>query len=226
MLTKDFHFKIPTNLWLVFFLFYTIVNIDCNIWTYTNDYIVERGTIMKVVFEEMYDRYHRDLFQFIFYMVKDKQVSEDLIQEVYIKVLKSYDSFKGESSEKTWLFSIARHVTYDYFRLQNRKRKRIMEFFDWSEKGERLQDQLPLPEEIVIQSEETKRVYKYLDKCTVDQKSVLILRYIQSFSIQETADILNFSISKVKTTQHRGIKALRNYLINTEREEEMQNERK
>ncbi|PAV29526.1 RNA polymerase sigma factor SigX [Virgibacillus profundi] len=167
---------------------------------------------MKVVFEEFYEKYHQDLFQFVFYMVKDKQLTEDLVQEIYIKVLKSYKTFKGESSEKTWLFSIARHVTIDYFRSQSRKRKRIMEFFDWGEKGQLIQDLKPLPDELAVQNEEIQTVYRYLDKCTVDQKSVLILRYIQSFSIQETAEILNFSESKVKTTQHRGLKVLKKHL--------------
>ncbi|WP_174613634.1 RNA polymerase sigma factor SigX [Virgibacillus ihumii] len=168
---------------------------------------------MKAVFEELYEKYHQDLYQFIFYMVKDKEVCEDLIQEVYIKVLRSYDSFKGDSSEKTWLFSIARHVTIDFFRSLKRKRNRIAGYFDWNENDRYLSDQKPLPDEIAEQNEKIKRMYFYLDKCTPEQKSVLILRYIQSFSIQETAEILGFSISKVKTTQHRGLKRLKKWMI-------------
>ncbi|WP_067725400.1 RNA polymerase sigma factor SigX [Oceanobacillus damuensis] len=168
---------------------------------------------MKAIFDKLYDNYHQDLFQYIFYMVKDKETTEDLIQEVYIKVLKSYANFKGESSEKTWLFSIARHVTYDHFRSLKRKRNRIMDLFDWEEKGETLSDQGELPEDIAIKNEQIKQMYKLLDKCTIDQKSVLILRYLQSFSIQETAEILNFSVSKVKTTQHRGLKNLKKRLL-------------
>ncbi|HLT55953.1 MAG TPA: RNA polymerase sigma factor SigX [Bacillota bacterium] len=179
---------------------------------------------MKTVFDRLYDTYHQDLFQFIMYMVKDRTIAEDLIQEVYIKVLKSYYTFKGESSEKTWLFSIARHVTYDYFRSQQRRKKRISQFFDWSEKGEIIPDNKSLPEEIAIQNDEIRRVYHYLDKCTKDQRSVLILRYILSFSIQETAEILNFSISKVKTTQHRGLKNLRKYLLEDEEKGGTENE--
>lgn len=167
---------------------------------------------MKHAFEEIYESYHQDLYRFIFYMVKDKQLTEDLVQEVYIKILKSYERFRGESSQKTWLFSIARHTTIDYFRSQKRRRNRISEYFNWSEKGETIKDTHPLPEEIVIKDEEMTKVYHYLDKCTVDQRSVLILRFIQSFSIQETAEILNFSISKVKTTQHRGLKAIRKFV--------------
>lgn len=167
---------------------------------------------MKLVFDKLYKQYHQSLFQFVFYMVGDKLLAEDLVQEVYIRVLKSYANFRRESSEKTWLFSIARNVTIDYFRKQQRRRKRISQFFDWDKRGESLEDKQPLPEEIALANEEIKHVFKHLNRCTPDQKSVLILRFIQSCSIKETADILNFSISKVKTTQHRGLRALRRFL--------------
>ena len=51
-----------------------------------------------------------------------------------------------------------------------------------------------------------------MDYLTVDQRSVLIFRYIQDFTIKETADILGWTQSKVKTTQHRALKALRKKL--------------
>jgi RNA polymerase sigma-70 factor, ECF subfamily len=175
---------------------------------------------MKATFDELYDNYHQDLYQFVFYMVKNKHHTEDIIQEVYIKVLHSYDTFKGESSEKTWLFSIARHVTIDFFRKQQRKRNKIMDFFDWGQKGHTLKDLHPLPEDVVVLNDEMKQIYDCLDACTLDQKSVIILRYIQSFSIQETAEALGWSISKVKTTQHRAMKALKDLLQDSERGED------
>lgn len=178
------------------------------------------GSFMKVTFDDIYDNYHQDLYRFIFYMVKDKQVTEDLVQDVYIKVLNSKHSFKGNSSKKTWLFSIARYTTIDYFRSKRRIKERIAEFFDWGEKGESLKDQQPLPEELLIEDEQRQFVYHYLDKCTDDQRSVLILRFIQSFSIKETAEILKFSESKVKTTQHRGLKVIKQHLLQREDEEE------
>lgn len=168
---------------------------------------------MKNTFDRIYDNYHQELYRFVFYMVKDKQLTEDLVQEVYIRILKSLDTFRGESSEKTWIFSIARHVTIDYFRSKKRKSKRILDYFDWTEKGETIQDTQILPEELAIQNEEIKKIYHYLDKCSEDQKSVLILRFIHSFSIKETAEALNFSESKVKTTQHRALKVLKKYLL-------------
>ncbi|MPQ24845.1 RNA polymerase sigma factor SigX [Bacillus paralicheniformis] len=162
---------------------------------------------MEETFQKIYDQYHQDLFQFLFYMVKDKNQAEDLVQEVYIRVLHSYETFEGRSSEKTWLLSIARHVAIDWFRKQQTIRQRILGTFDWEKQD--VKDRKPLPEDVVMQNENLKEIFEALDKCTLDQRSVIVLRFIQGYSISETAKALNFSESKVKTTQHRGLKVLR-----------------
>ena len=80
---------------------------------------------MDSVFDELYQKYHHDVFQFLFYMVRNKEHAEDLVQEVYIRVFKSYHRFEGKSSEKTWLFSIARNVAIDFFRKQKGWKEQI-----------------------------------------------------------------------------------------------------
>ncbi len=61
-------------------------------------------------FDRIYETYHQSLFQYLFYLVKNRDTAEELVQEVYIKVFQSYSGFEGKSSEKTWLYSVARHV--------------------------------------------------------------------------------------------------------------------
>lgn len=177
---------------------------------------------MDSVFENLYTKYHHDVFQFLYYMVKNREQAEDLVQEVYIRVLKSYQRFEGKSSEKTWLFSIARNVAIDYFRKQKGWKQRIMEKFDWS--IAQVKDEHPIPEEIALQREELRLMYRCLDQCTLDQKMVLILRYIQDLSILETAAALNWTESKVKTTQHRGLKSLKKYMEDFAEKEGLVNE--
>lgn len=162
---------------------------------------------MDSVFDELYSKYHHDVFQFIFYMVKNREQAEDLVQEVYIRVLKSYERFEGKSSEKTWLFSIARNVAIDHFRKQKGWKQRLAEKFDWS--TGQVKDESPIPEEIALQREEVKMIYQCLDNCTVDQRMVIIMRYIHELSIIETAEALGWTESKVKTTQHRALKVLK-----------------
>ncbi|MEC1661827.1 RNA polymerase sigma factor SigX [Bacillus halotolerans] len=165
---------------------------------------------MEETFQALYKTYHQDLYQFLFYMVKDKSQAEDLLQEVYIRVLNSYHTFEGRSSEKTWLLSIARHVAIDWFRKQQTIRQRVLGTFDWDTQDVR--DQQLLPDELAVQHESVREIYAALDQCTIDQRAVIILRFIQGYSIQETANALRFSESKVKTTQHRGLKVLRKHM--------------
>jgi RNA polymerase sigma-70 factor (ECF subfamily) len=177
---------------------------------------------MNSVFDEIYNKYHHDVFQFLFYMVSHKETAEDLMQEVYIRVLKSYHRFEGKSTEKTWLFSIARNVAIDHFRKNKNLKSRIMEKFDWS-KQQIISDDL-LPEELMLQSEEVCNIYKALMHCTFDQRLVIVMRYIQEYSISETAKELGWTESKVKTTQHRALKVLRKQMEKFTREEDNQDE--
>ncbi|KMJ59795.1 MULTISPECIES: RNA polymerase sigma factor SigX [Bacillaceae] len=165
---------------------------------------------MNTVFQELYEKYHQDVYQFLYYMVNNKEQAEDLVQEVYIKVLRSYDRFEGKSSEKTWLFSIAKHVAIDSFRKHKGWKNKLLETFDWNK--QQVRDHAPLPEEIALQNEQVQQMYRCLDKCKVDHRLVLVLRYIQALSIQETAQILGWTESKVKTTQHRALKVLKAYM--------------
>ncbi|NRD80612.1 RNA polymerase sigma factor SigX [Bacillus sp. BRMEA1] len=165
---------------------------------------------MDSVFDELYHKYHHDVFQFLFYMVRNKEHAEDLVQEVYIRVYKSYYRFEGKSSEKTWLFSIARNVAIDFFRKQKGWKEKVLDKFDWS--SNQIKDEYLIPEEIAVQKDEIKLVYKCLDYCTIDQRMVIILRYIHDLSIAETAKALGWTESKVKTTQHRSLKILKKQL--------------
>ncbi|ALC81449.1 MULTISPECIES: RNA polymerase sigma factor SigX [Bacillus] len=178
---------------------------------------------MEETFQRIYENYHNDIFQFLFYMVKDKSQAEDLVQEVYIRVLKSYKNFEGRSSEKTWLLSIARHVAIDWFRKQQTLRQRMLGTFDWDK--QEIKDSQQLPDELVEQNENLQEIYNALDECTIDQRSVIILRFIHGFSISETAEALTFSESKVKTTQHRGLKSLRKHLELLKEEQGFEEER-
>lgn len=171
---------------------------------------------MKTTFDYLYDTYHRDVYQYIFYLVKDHHVAEDLIQETFIKVLRAHKEFRGESSEKTWLFSIARFTVMDHFRSKQRDKNKWFGLFNKEDDWNSVESHNPLPDELLILSEEQQQLYHQLDKLTLDQKNVIVLRFIQSMSIHDTARILEWTESKVKTTQHRAIKKLSQLLSNTE----------
>ncbi|AYC29359.1 RNA polymerase sigma factor SigX [Paenisporosarcina cavernae] len=169
------------------------------------------------VFNRLYDQYHQDVFQFLIYLVTHRETAEDLMHEVYVRVLKAYDKFEGKSSEKTWLFSIAKNVSIDHFRKTNVRKKYSFDLFDWDQN--QLSSNEILPDDKVMMKEETEKLIVALEQCTVDQKMVIILRYLQDLSISETASVLGWTEGKVKTTQHRGIQKLKSIFQMAEKEE-------
>lgn len=162
------------------------------------------------VFDRLYEQYHNDVFKFLIYLTRDRDHAEDLMHEVYVRVLKAYAGFEGKSSEKTWLFSIAKNVAIDHFRRNSVRRKHAHDKFDW-EKSE-LVSTNKHPEELSVLKEEMKEILTILDTCTGDQKMVIHMRFIHDLSIAESADILGWTEAKVKTTQHRAIMALKKKL--------------
>lgn len=167
---------------------------------------------MGFLFDRFYEKYHHDIYNFVFYMVKNKTVTEDLVQEIYIRIIHSYHRFRGESSEKTWAFSIARHVVYDYFRREKRKKKFTNKTVGWDEMHNIVPTDEKLPDEIIIQDEEVQLMFRLLDELNLNQKQVIVLRFVNGCSIKETAELLHLTTSNVKTLQHRGIKKLKSLL--------------
>ncbi|MFD1928114.1 RNA polymerase sigma factor SigX [Sporosarcina siberiensis] len=158
------------------------------------------------VFHRLYEQYHSDVFRFLIYLTRDRDIAEDLSHEVYVRVMRAYSGFEGKSSEKTWLFSIAKNVAIDHFRKNSVRRKHSLDKFDW-EKSELVSSGI-LPDESAVLNEEMKELLHQLDTCTGDQKVVVIMRYFNDLSIAETAEVLGWTEGKVKTTQHRAIKVL------------------
>lgn len=173
-------------------------------------------TEKESIFHRLYDEYHQDVFQFLIYLVKNRTIAEDLSHEVYVRVLKAYERFQGRSSEKTWLFAIAKNVAIDYFRKNSVRSSHTFDAFNWE--TEQLVSPNKSPESFIELNDEVARLLNALEKCTGDQKMVIIMRYIQELSISETAEILNWTEAKVKTTQHRAISKLREILSNKEEE--------
>ncbi|MDP4170182.1 MAG: sigma-70 family RNA polymerase sigma factor, partial [Bacillota bacterium] len=87
-------------------------------------------------------------------------------------------------------------------------KQKIIEKFDWN--VQQIKDDVPIPEEIVLQKEEIQLMYQALEYCTVDQKAVISFRYLQELSSAETAESLGWTESKVKTTQDRAVNVLKN----------------
>ncbi|SEQ30498.1 RNA polymerase sigma factor [Piscibacillus halophilus] len=150
---------------------------------------------------EWFDRYADDIYRFLAYYTSSPDV-EDLVQEVFIKAIDRFDSFKGNSSPKTWLFTIARNLAID----EARKRKRQ----DWRKLINTYQSENEQsPEELYQLTESKSQLYEAIHKLKPTYRDVIILRGIEELSIAEAADVLKWSENKVRVTFYRALKALK-----------------
>lgn len=74
---------------------------------------------MKELLVELFAHYYKDIYTYLYSLCHNASLSEDLTAEVFLEVVKSIATFRGESDIKTWLFSIARHKWYAYLRKKN-----------------------------------------------------------------------------------------------------------
>jgi RNA polymerase sigma-70 factor, ECF subfamily len=150
---------------------------------------------------EWFHLYNKDIYHFLVYYIGSSDV-EDLVQEVFIRAIKGFDTFQNKSNPKTWLFSIARNVGIDEIR--KRKRLKIKQAI-W------VRDELTdkeTPEKILQLNEKNRLVYQAIQSLKANYRDVIILRGIKELTVSETASILNWNENKVRITYHRALKSL------------------
>lgn len=76
---------------------------------------------MKKLLAELFEHYYKDVYTYLYSLCHDASLSEDLASEVFLDVVRSISTFRGESDIKTWLFTIARRKWYGYLRSKNRQ---------------------------------------------------------------------------------------------------------
>ena len=154
-------------------------------------------------FIEVYELYFQDVYNFVAYSVNE-EVREDLTQEVFVKVYKNMEKFKGKCSIRTWIFNIARRTIYDWYRL----RKNVLNIEDYAHSI----TEKDTPEKIYENNEKHFMLAQGLKELKEDQRTVILLRKFHEFSIRETSTVMGFSEGKIKSILHRGLKSLKELL--------------
>lgn len=167
----------------------------------------QRNALMQI-----YESYFPPVYNFIRLRVEDRQVAEDLTSDVFVKLA---EAVRGRNaprhSLRGWLFQVARNVLHDHYR-QNR-----------GVTTEALEEWIPAPmeddlETQLIQSISIERARQALRMLAPDQQEVLILRFGQNLSLQETADIMGRKSNAIKALQFRAVNTLRQILGQAKRE--------
>lgn len=146
----------------------------------------------------------------------DEHDASDLSQDIYIKLWRSIPSFRGDSSFNTWLYRIVQNAAADMAR--KAARERTVSLTVEGEDGEDgrdemdIEDTAPTPEGALMESESSLSVMQALGKLTENHRRIVVLRYMDGFSVTEIADILNIDEGTVKSRLFRAREKLKKLL--------------
>jgi len=159
----------------------------------------------SLAFSEIYDAYFSKLYNFVFYKVGNREDSEEIVSETFlraVKGLKKYDASKGAFS--TWIYTIARNCVCDHFR----KKYEVEDIEDHFE--------LKSNEDVerkVAASLELQKVEEYLKKLTAAQREIVMLRVWEGMSYKEIGEVVGKKETAVKTAFGRVIKQIQGEMI-------------
>jgi RNA polymerase sigma factor (sigma-70 family) len=150
----------------------------------------------------LFDRYHGLLFDFFARMTGNRTLAEDLVQDVFFRILKYRKTYRDDSHFKTWMFHIARNARIDYF-----KKHRAEVLFP--EEGFEVESHSPRPSAELEQQQQTELLQRAMFKLPDDKREVLVMARYQEMKYEQIADLLGCEIGTVKVRVHRALKELR-----------------
>lgn len=151
---------------------------------------------------ELFERHHQRLYHFFLRLAGRRGAAEDLVQEVFVRILKYRHTFKSEAEFAPWMFTLARHAAVDHYRGRPRE----------------LQEDPEMPEpaaaaahplEKLEKAEQSARLQAALARLAPEKRELLLLARFGEMKYDSIGELLGISVGAVKVRVHRALKELR-----------------
>lgn len=152
-------------------------------------------------FKEFVERHQASVFRFIQTLTSERADAEDALQETFLAAWRSAATFRGDASARAWVLTIARNAV----RRQHRRRVgEPAEFLSLDELGLHAGwGSQATPEELFARPEDRAMLERALASLSKEDRQILILRDLEGFSGEETAELLDLSLAAEKSRLHR-----------------------
>lgn len=166
--------------------------------------LVEEGD--KQAFGLLYQRYLTEIYRFVFYKTGTEQVAEDITEDTFIRtwerLITYYDNKRSINNLRAWLYQTANNLVIDYYRKQ--KPVPLLDKLTHSNEAS--------PEEITEIKDISQVLMESIRTLKPKFQQIIILRFINELSHEETASIMKISVSYSRVLQYRALKKLEAYL--------------
>ena len=151
--------------------------------------------------QQLYEAYGKELFLYLFSMCQSRELSEDLLQETYVKALLSLSVQHGNM--RAWLYLVARNLCLNA--LKKEKRRFPAEIPDVPDGEAGILEQF-------IKKEQNRMLYRAMARLPSRKREILQLQYFSGLPLREIAEILRVSPENVRVLSHRAKQELKKYL--------------
>lgn len=150
----------------------------------------------------LYERYKRLLFSFFYQMTKEASQSEDLVQNVFYRVLKYKNQYQGKGTFKSWIFTIARNAFTDEYRKLKKKKTTALDVYNnYYIEHENVETKID-------QQERSELLQKALSTLDDEKRELIVMIKLNEMKYREVAEIMDMNESTVKVKVFRIMKEL------------------
>lgn len=164
-------------------------------------YLDGADTLDETTLGGLMDLYGDEIRRYVYGMTRNLQQSEDIAQEVFIQAYLRFRSFRGESSLKTWLFTIARNKTINELRSAY---VRHVILFAWVKPGQASSS----AEDSFLDKQKWQQLREIILALPLKHREVFLLHVVQGWPLAEIADLLEVPEGTVKSRLHRARKKI------------------
>lgn len=170
----------------------------------------------EAAYETLLERFQQPVYSLVQRLIEDQSEASDVTQEVFLKVFRNVNSFRSQSSLKTWIYRIAVNEAHNRRRWFGRHRKSEVGL-EAEQNGkawlDHLRDAGRSPYELVLNQERRLAIERALETLNPVFRAAVVLRDQEELSYEEIADVLEISLGTVKSRILRGREALRKALM-------------
>lgn len=165
-------------------------------------------------YSKLLENYRAAIFNLLYKMVRNREETEDLVQEAFMKAFKALPSFNEEYAFSTWLYKIAINNCIDHMRKKRLKTYSINKPVQSKdgELGREFPDTSMSPDKHILSVEKSKIIETAIDELPENYKIAIVLRHSEEKSYEEIAQLLNIPLGTVKARIFRAREMLKKKL--------------
>ena len=169
---------------------------------------VKNGDLQQVSL--LFERYHKRIYNFLARMTIDRELAEDLTQNVFLRIIKYKNSYREGMRFQSWIYQVPRNIFSDHYQAHKNK------FSDFIN-VDKISDNVPDSQEAYDREEQEKLLTRSMALLSAEQRELLILTRFQHMKYEDVAVIMDTTVANIKVKVHRAIAKLREHYFELEK---------